>query len=142
MVSRDIKVPVSPLSVIRERGQFVPIFLCGWTTNPLTLLQRRLLRTIWEDGFLSLTDYQDSPAEMLFFPKDAETNQRGIEAWQREDYELLSQQDLNEQLEIFLQGRQRALSLLLQEAARSSEEDSRTTSEVDREEGPLQMIDF
>jgi hypothetical protein len=60
-VSREVLVPVAPLSIIRERGQFVPIFACGWSSNPLVITQRRLLMTIYEDAFLSLTDYQKSP---------------------------------------------------------------------------------
>src|SRR5665213_952021 len=47
-VSRDVSVPVAPLVVIRERGNFVPLFFCGWSELALTLSQRRLLMTIYE----------------------------------------------------------------------------------------------
>ena len=95
-VSREISVPIAPLSVIRERGKFVPLFACGWSSNPLSVLQRRLLMTIIDDAFLSLTDYQNSPAEILFFPKGFgdEKDKRVPELWTRGDYELLSRHEL------------------------------------------------
>lgn len=119
LVSREIKVPIAPLSVIREQGNFVPIFLCGWNTNPLSVTQRRLLRTIYEDGFLSLTDFQDSPAEILFFPQSDTANgkARTAEKWNREDYEMLQGPHLEEQVQIFQLGREIARKLLIDQWA-------------------------
>lgn len=121
-VSRDVRVPVAPLSVIREHGKFVPIFVCGWSELKLTTMQRRLLLTIYEDAFLSLTDYQNAPAEFLFFPKtdDGTELQRAAEVWHRGDYALLSDAELNEQVEIFLKSREEARQLLLQEMAEAA----------------------
>ena len=69
-ISRDIQVPIEPLSVIRENGKFTSVFVCGWNdVDCLNTTQRRFYRTMAEDAFLSLTDYQDGPAEFLFFPK-------------------------------------------------------------------------
>lgn len=117
LVSREVKVPVSPLSIIREKGQFVPLFVCGWSKINLTNFQRRLLVTIYEDAFLSLTDYQTSPAEFMFFPKniDSEEEIRCAEIWQRGDYELLSYSSLNEAVNIFLAAREIAKNILLLE---------------------------
>jgi hypothetical protein len=116
-VSRDVLVPVAPLSIIREKRKFVPIFACGWAKNPLVLFQRRLLMTVYEDAFLSLTDYQNSPAEVLFFPKDedSEDNRRSGEIWSRGDYELLSKKELDECLEVFVLAREMARQVLLAE---------------------------
>lgn len=113
-VSRDVVIPIAPLSIIRERGRFVPIFACGWTSNPLSLTQRRLLMTIYEDAFLSLTDYQNSPAEVLFFPKDKQSDgrERQPEIWKRGDFELLPKGDLNECVEIFILARDIARGVL------------------------------
>ncbi|MBD9390369.1 hypothetical protein IB237_24505 [Agrobacterium sp. AGB01] len=129
-VSRDIAVPVSPLCVIREQGQFVPLFVCGWSQLDLTDFQRRLLVTIYEDAFLSLTDYQNSPAEFLFFPKGDRSGEvkRTAEVWNRGDYNLLGEHELNEAVEIFLQSRELVRQILLKEMA---EEVERT-----RREGP------
>lgn len=107
-VSREVAVPIRPLTVIRERTRFVPIFLCGWSKNPLAHRQRRLLMTIYEDAFLSLTDYQDAPAEVLFFPKEKDgegVSKRQPDVWERGDYELLAQPELDECVEIFLTAR-------------------------------------
>ncbi len=118
-VSREVIVPVAPLSIIRENRKFVPIFLCGWTSNPLLLIQRRLLMTIYEDAFLSLTDYQSSPAEVLFFPKEEgnedapEERKRGPEVWPRGAYDLLSKRDLDECVEVFILARDIARQVLL-----------------------------
>lgn len=116
-VSRGVLVPVAPLSIIRERAKFVPIFVCGWTSNPLLLLQRRLLMTVYEDAFLSLTDYQRSPAEMLFFPKneDSEERLREPEIWLRGDYDLLPKAELDQCVEIFVLARDLVRQILLSE---------------------------
>ncbi len=120
-VSREILVPVSPLSIIRENGQFVPLFVCGWNDLDLSLQQRRLHVTICDDAFLSLEDFKKSPAEFLFFPRDRsrEPKQpsqdqivRVPEVWSRSDYELLSRIELTEQVEIFLEGRRLAHAIL------------------------------
>lgn len=118
-VSREVIVPVAPLSIIRENKKFVPIFLCGWSSNPLLLMQRRLLVTMYEDAFLSLTDYQNSPAEMLFFPRtesddeEVEEKCRKPEVWLRGDYELLSKKQLDECVEVFISARDIAREVLL-----------------------------
>lgn len=122
-VSRDVAVPVSPLCVIREQAQFVPLFVCGWSELNLSDFQRRLLVTICEDAFLSLTDYQNSPAEFLFFPKTDDGNElkRTAEVWKRGDYNLLADQDLNGAVEVFLHSRETARQILLREMEEDAE---------------------
>jgi hypothetical protein len=115
-VSRDLAVPVSPLSIIRERGKFVPIFLCGWKKLELSHMQRRLLMTIYEDAFLSLTDFQESPSEFLFFPSD-KSGVRYVEKWERGDYSILSQKEVNDAVSVFLRGLELAKKDLKQQAA-------------------------
>lgn len=138
-VSRDVKVPVSPLSVIREKGQFVPIFVCGWSELTLSEFQRRLLVTICEDAFLSLTDFQNSPAEYLFFPKvdNGEEKVRAAEVWQRGDYTLLTDAELNEAVQIFLQSRDDARKILTEErdlAAREIEHSVEAPTHLDQKD--------
>ena len=119
MVSREVRVPVAPLCVLFENASFVPVFLCGWNSIPLTLVQRRLLVTIYEDAFLSLTDYQSAPAEFLFFP-EMERNgvkRREAEVWHRGDYETLSAAELGECVEIFIHARDQARQILIDEWA-------------------------
>lgn len=118
-ISRELSIPVAPLVVLREAGKFVPVFLCGWSHINLTVEQRRLLVTVCEDAFLSLTDYQNSPAEFLFFPKVGKGNNaaRVPEVWQRGDYELLSSDELNEQVHKYLTAREIAKDILLADQA-------------------------
>lgn len=136
-VSRDVLVPVAPLSIIREKGRFVPIFVCGWTSNPLLLIQRRLLVTVYEDAFLSLTDYQSSPAEILFFPRSDEEEDgtggrlRKPEIWRRGDYELLTKSELDECLEVFVLARDAARQSLLGDV-----EALRNKAKAEMEKGP------
>lgn len=117
-ISRDVKVPVAPVSIIRERGNFVPLFMCGWESIPLRLRQRRLLMSVYEDAFFSLTDYQKSPAEILFFPKLDGSKTRSAVIWHRGDYELLSAKQLNECVEIFLLAREIVRKAILEEMER------------------------
>lgn len=116
-VSRDINVPVSPLTVVRERGVFIPLFVCGWSEIKLTHFQRRLLVTVYEDAFLSLTDFQSSPAEFLFFPNVIEDGKkkRAAEVWQRGDYQLLTDVEINRAIEVFLDAREAARIILIDE---------------------------
>ncbi|QCI65199.1 hypothetical protein [Phreatobacter stygius] len=112
-VSRDILVPVEALSVIVEERQIVPVFLCGWSKLPLTTRQRRLLVTIYEDAYFSLTDFQNSPGEMLFFPKSKE-GERDSELWMRGDYQLLTDSELREDVEKFILARDLVRKLLVE----------------------------
>ena len=114
-ISRELLIPVAPLVVVRENGRFVPIFLCGWSQVDLDIEQRRLLMTVCEDAFLSLTDYQMSPAEFLFFPKlgKGKAAVRTPEVWHRGDYALLPPDELNEQVQKYLLAREEARGILL-----------------------------
>lgn len=145
-VSRDIVVPVAPLSVIRESGKFLPIFVCGWNSIPLSLMQRRLLVTICDDAFLSLTDFQDSDAEFLFFPKKIVAGEnapkRVPEVWQRSDYNLLTTNELDRCVEIYLTARESARVALMEqfEAEKESakrDSDSEITSPLFMDDSDL-----
>jgi hypothetical protein len=124
-ISRDILVPIDPLAVIREKGKFTSIFACGWNNvDCLGTLQRRFLRTMTEDAFLSLTDYQDGEAEFLFFPKMKMKPQESVveenetdpiwvpEVWQRNDYDMLSKKEMTELVQVYLEGRSMARDIL------------------------------
>ena len=128
-VSREIRIPCKPTSVILEHGRLVPIFVCGWSSVPLDMFQRRLLMTIYEDAIFSLTDFQESPAEVLFFPKDEQDSERGRvpEVWRRGDYDLLSNAELSEQIDMFMRAREQARVLIAKR-----EEDTRNKSGEDQ----------
>lgn len=109
-IGRDLFVPVKPTLVARENGQLKPIFVFGWKSVPLTSFQRRLLMTILEDAIFSLTDFEGSDAEIVFLP-DVD-GVRTSEVWHRGDYELLSQVELKNQLEVFLSAREMAYPII------------------------------
>lgn len=103
---RNLFVPVKPTVVSREAGKFRPTFVFGWKSVPLNSFQRRLLMTILEDAIFSLTDFQDSDADIIFLPEIEGVRQP--EVWNRGDYELLSQGQLRDQMELFLEARELA----------------------------------
>ena len=124
--SRDVAVPVAPLCVLRESGEFVPVFLCGWGDISFSLLQSRLYLTICDDAFLSLEDFREAPAEFAFFPRVGDRNLSKLKScshvrkpviWKRDQYPLLSNAELNEVIEIFLEGRSIAKRMLIESSS-------------------------
>ena len=111
-VGRNLFLPVKPTLVAREDGQFRPIFVFGWKTVPLDRFQRRLLMTILEDAIFSLTDFSGSDAEIVFLPEVE--GKRVPEVWHRGDYDLLSESELRNQMELFLSAREMAYPIIEQ----------------------------
>lgn len=109
-IGRDLYVPVKPTLVAREFGELRPVFVFGWKSVPLTTFQRRLLMTILEDAIFSLTDFENSDAEIVFLPEV--NGERRPEIWHRGDYQLLSQSELRNQMEVFLSAREQAYPIL------------------------------
>lgn len=109
-IGRDLLVPVKPTLVARENGELKPVFVFGWKSVPLTIFQRRLLMTILEDAIFSLTDFEKSDSEIVFLPEI--DGQREPEVWHRGDYNLLSQAELKNQLEVFLSARESAYPII------------------------------
>jgi hypothetical protein len=109
-IGRALFVPVKPTLVARENGKFIPIFAFGWKSVPLSSFQRRLLMTILEDAIFSLTDFQDSDAEIVFLPEIDGIRQPEI--WHRGDYQLLSAAELKNQMELFLSAREMAYPII------------------------------
>jgi hypothetical protein len=129
---RSVDIPVKPLVIIAEGGQLKPLFMVGWSSMPLDTFQRRLLMTIIEDAVFSLTDFQHSTGEFICFPK----NQLGIrqpEIWRRGDYALLSNEELQEQMDTYLQALDAAKLVLKDMPAKLKE---RPSKEKEFEEHP------
>lgn len=110
-IGRNLYVPVKPTLVAREHGQLKPIFVFGWKSVPLTTFQRRLLMTILDDAIFTLTDFEQSDAEIVFLPENEEKI-RDAEVWHRGDYDLLTDCELRDQMEIFLTARQSAYPII------------------------------
>lgn len=109
-IARELFIPVKPTLVAREGGQLKPIFVFGWKSVPLSLFQRRLLMTILEDAIFSLTDFENSDAEIVFLPEN--DGIRTDEVWHRGDYELLTPLQLKNQIELFLSARSQAYPII------------------------------
>ena len=136
-ISRTIRVPVKPLVVISERGVLKPIFVVGWASMPLSLFQRRLLMTVLEDAVFSLTDFQGSPGEFVSFPRGDNSGARAPEVWRRGDFELLSQTELKQQIDVYLAALSAAKSILAETAA--STDDVQRDRGVDPRQGELKI---
>jgi hypothetical protein len=109
-IARELSIPVKPTLIAREGGQLKPIFVYGWKSIPLDRFQRRLLMTILEDAIFSLTDFEASDAEIVFLPEI--DGVRSPEVWHRGDYDLLSQSEMNNQIELFLTAREAAYPII------------------------------
>lgn len=109
----DVNVPVKPTAILRENGVLKPLFVIGWARNSLDYYQRRLLSTVFEDAIFTLTDFIDSPGEVLFFPRDG-YGVRRVERWERRTYELLSSEDMRDQVERFIKARDQARPIIIQ----------------------------
>ena len=117
----DVTVPVRPTIILRDQGVLKPLFVIGWATNTLKYYQRRLLATLYEDAIYSLTDLRQSPGEVLFFPRNA-YGIRTIDQWERGAYQLLSKDELREQVHRFTRAREDARPMISDRYRRRAEQ--------------------
>jgi hypothetical protein len=136
-ISRDIRIPVKPLVVISENGVLIPIFVVGWASMPLTLFQRRLLMTLLEDAVFSLTDFQNSPGEFISFPylKGTNSGERSPLVWKRGEYSLLNNEQMKEQVGVYLEALAKAKIIIAGKKKEQPEEKPADNAEVSN---PLQ----
>lgn len=110
-LSRDCRIPIKPVSVIREDGRFVPVFVIPWTQWAFDDFQASLYLTILDRSIFTLTDFEDSQAKILFLPrfglnKDAP---RTPVLWSRDQFPLLSDNDFADQIRVYWEGRDSAV---------------------------------
>ncbi|MHA3980409.1 hypothetical protein ACW9UR_22280 [Halovulum sp. GXIMD14794] len=108
---RGISIPIKPLTVVREGKHFVPLFLCPWSTVNLDRFQASLLMTVLEKSLFTLTDFEDSEGKILFFPKVAcgtGVRVRRPMVWRRGQFPLLSDNELADQVRVFMESRDAA----------------------------------
>ena len=102
-------VPVKPLTVIREGGQFAPIFFNPWSEIAFDDFQASLYMTALEASIFRLTDFEDSPGRIIFLPKivcgSGEKHRRPV-VWERGQHTLLSQAELNDQIRVFCESKE------------------------------------
>ncbi len=108
---RGVAIPIKPLAVVRQDGQFTPIMLCPWSNIAFNEYQASLFMTVLEKALFTLTDFQDSQGLVLFFPTcevSPRVWQRKPTIWRRGDVPLLNDADLNDQIRIFFESRELA----------------------------------
>lgn len=137
-IGRDLFIPVKPTLVAREGGQLKPVFAFGWKSVPLTIYQRRLLMTILEDAIFSLTDFENSDAEIVFLPEV--NGVRTPEIWHRGDYDLLSQTELRNQLDVFLSAREAAYPIIADWLKTRKRKPAPVSQSIDETEQPRLSI--
>lgn len=107
-LGRGISVPIRPLTVIRQSGRFAPIFFNPWSKIAFSSYQASLYMSVLEHSLFRLTDFEDSQGKIIFLPsvKDeyGQTNRKPL-IWERGQFQLLSQKELNEQVRIFSESR-------------------------------------
>ena len=113
-LSRSVRIPVKPLTVVRENGEFTPLFLCPWSKLSFSHYQASLLMTILEKAVFTHSDFENSNGRIMFFPKkpnEAGKLFRKPVIWTRGQFPLLSDKELSEQISIFFESKSLALSL-------------------------------
>lgn len=120
----DVTVPVRPTIILNDGGVLKPLFIIGWATNSLSYYQRRLLSTLFEDAIYSLTDLRDSPGEVLFFPKNG-YGMRTLDQWTRGSFQLLSRDELRDQVRRFTNAREAARPIIAERFRERAERKAR-----------------
>jgi len=116
----DVVVPVRPTVILNRNGILKPLFVIGWASNTLKYYQRRLLASLYEDAIYSLTDLRNSPGEVLLFPKNG-YGIRHLERWERNSYQLLRKDELQEQVQRFTRARDEARPIIADRFQRRAE---------------------
>jgi hypothetical protein len=129
----DVSVPIKPTALLRENGVLKPLFIIPWATNGLGYYQRRLLASMYEDAVYSLTDLRASSGEVLIFPRNG-YGTRTVDRWLRDSYQLLSREELRDQVERFIAARAAARPIIA-DKFREREEKKRR-EEATRRDGP------
>ena len=120
-IGRGLKVPVQPTAVVARKAYFEPLFVFGWSTVKLSRFQRRLFMTAIEDAVFSLTDFRDAPCKVLFFPVVGTDHEgrpiRGREVWNRGDYDLLSETEIRDQVDLYIRAVNMAKEIIARRSA-------------------------
>lgn len=111
MISREIAVPTAPTFTVYEKGNQVPVVVCGWKTFALRRDQIRAWLSMLESGLFSYVDYRYSPWEVLLlaesgYPDDLCRRARVI---RRGEYNLFTESDLRELATMYARAQRAAM---------------------------------
>lgn len=122
-IGRNIMIPVRPTFVYNRDGRLTPVFIIGWSKNPLTDYQKRLLATMIQRAILTQEDFEGSDALVLFVPrmKYSNTTREVREMWVSKTW-LLSDDELRKQFDCYGNALDEAVPIILRELAARGEE--------------------
>jgi hypothetical protein len=133
----NVRVPVSPTTILRSEGKLKPLVIVPWATSKLDTFQRRLLSTLYEDAIYTLTDFANSDGEVLFFPRDKHGVRRA-ESWSRDHLVPLTKNEIVEQVETFVAARDDAKPIIIETFQRREFERARRQDEATARQEELQ----
>ena len=102
-------IPIKPMAVTKGPDNFVLHWLNAWSSNPFDQYQASLYMTILERSIFRLTDFENSPGRIIFLPKSkvgAGEWQRSPVVWNRGQFPLLSEKELNDQIRVFAESKE------------------------------------
>lgn len=101
-IGRNISIPVRPTFVYLKDGMLTPVFIVGWSSNPLTGYQKRLMATMIQQAILTQEDFEGSDALVLFTPRQkySETARDVGEMWVSNCW-LLTDEQLRKQFDCY-----------------------------------------
>lgn len=121
-IGRKIVIPVRPTFVYIREGRLTPVFIVGWSSNPLTGFQKRLLATMIHRAILTQEDFEGSDALILFTPrlKFSKSAREVREMWVSKAW-LLSDDELRQQFDCYGNALDDAVPMILKELAARGE---------------------
>jgi hypothetical protein len=122
-IGRKIMVPVRPTFVYLREGKLVPVFVVGWSSNPLSGYQKRLLATMVQRTLLTQEDFYGSDALILFTPRQkySKTAREVREMWVNKTW-VLSDEELRAQFDCYGNALDEAIPVILRELAARGEQ--------------------
>jgi len=121
-IGRNIMIPVRPTFVYNKDGKLTPVFIIGWSSNPLTGFQKRLLATMIYQVILTQEDFEDSDALVLFAPRQqySKSTRDVRELWVRKSW-LLTDDELRAQFDCYGNALDDAVPIVLRAMAARGE---------------------
>lgn len=121
-IGRNIMIPVKPTFVYNREGKLTPVFIIGWSSNPLSGYQKRLLVTMIHRVILTQEDFEWSDALILFVPrlKFSKSSREVKEMWVSKSA-LLSDEELRAQFDCYGNALDDAVPIILRELAARGE---------------------